>query len=150
MSAKQYTIGRGDECLIRLQDNTQRVSRNHATLKVSGKGKMFIVDSSSNGTFVNGVKIASGIDFPVRRGDTVSFANAAELDWKLIPGTGNRLLLYSLAAVIVIAAGALVFYLPADNKCPPVQEEDTIHCPDSAKHEAGLLRFTAADGQPAF
>jgi pSer/pThr/pTyr-binding forkhead associated (FHA) protein len=138
MSVKQYTIGRDDECLIRIQDNTQRVSRSHATLKVSGNGKMFIADHSSNGTFVNGVKIASNIDFPVKRGDTISFANTVELNWKLIPKTRNKLLLYSLIAVVIIAAGAFIFYL-SSNRCIPKQEEEITLPSDSleyAKHDS--------------
>jgi pSer/pThr/pTyr-binding forkhead associated (FHA) protein len=133
MSVKQYTIGRGDECQILIQDNTQRVSRSHATLKVSGYGKMFIADHSSNGTFVNGVKIASNIDFPVKRGDTISFANAVELNWKLIPKTRNKLLLYSLIAVGVIAVGAFIFYL-SSNRCMPGQEEEIALPPDSLEY----------------
>jgi pSer/pThr/pTyr-binding forkhead associated (FHA) protein len=127
---KQYTIGRGDECQIHLQDNTQRVSRRHATLKVDGKGKMFIADHSVNGTFVNGVKIASDVDFPVKRGDSISFANATELNWTLVPKTRNRLLIYSLIAVVVIAAGIFLFYLLI-HKCASEQKEELTHPTDS-------------------
>jgi hypothetical protein len=129
MSTKQYTIGRGDECRIRLQDQTQRVSRRHATLKVNSRGKMFIADHSSNGTFVNGVKIASNVDYPVKRGDTVSFANAAELNWALVPKRRSRLLIL-LIAVVLVAAGIFLFYL-LKGDCVPEQEEELTLPADS-------------------
>ncbi|MDR1645998.1 MAG: FHA domain-containing protein [Tannerellaceae bacterium] len=130
MSTKQYTIGRGEECQIHLQDHTQRVSRRHATLKVNGRGKMFIADHSSNGTFVNGVKIASNVDYPVKRGDTVSFSNAVELDWTLVPKQRSKLLIGSLIAIVLIAAGIFLFYL-LSSKCTPEQERELTLPADS-------------------
>ncbi len=114
---QQYTIGRGDSCQIRIQDAAQRISRNHATLKVLDNGKIFITDHSSNGTWVNGVKISPNVDYPVRRGDSISFANAAELNWTLIPKKTNRQLIYILAGgiiiVIAMAVTCLMIFRPA-------------------------------------
>ena len=96
---KQYSIGRSDDSQIKIQDNSQKVSRNHATLKVLDNGKIFITDHSSNGTFVNGVKISQSVDYPVKRGDSISFAHVAELNWDLIPRTANKLIYYLAGSI---------------------------------------------------
>ena len=51
----QYTLGRAEECQITIQE--QGVSKKHLQMEVS-KDEIFIEDlNSSNGTFVNGVKV---------------------------------------------------------------------------------------------
>lgn len=122
---KQFTIGRGDDCQIRVQDQTQKVSRNHATLKITKNGKMFIIDHSTNGTWVNGVKISQSVDYPIKRGDTVSFGHAAELNWELVPRTANKLLLYILIVVLLfgIATGS---YFVIDNQQNKEKEKREI------------------------
>lgn len=132
MAIQQYSIGRGDECRIRIQDSSQRVSRNHATLKVLDNGKMFITDHSSNGTFVNGIKISPNVDFPVKRADSISLANVTELNWALIPKKSNKILLYSIIAVVVLAAvvvvGAILLNRPDRPTSPsPIETQ----CPDT-------------------
>ena len=119
---QQFLIGRGDNCQIRIHDATQRVSRTHATIKIMDNGKMFITDHSSNGTFVNGIKISQNVDFPVKRGDSVSFANTAELNWALIPKRKNTLLIYSVIAVLVIVllAGGYFIHGKFCSNHPPV------------------------------
>ncbi|MFA5328112.1 MAG: FHA domain-containing protein [Prolixibacteraceae bacterium] len=108
---KQITIGRGDECMIRMTDPSQRVSRSHATLKVYENGKIFITDHSSNGTWVNGVKISQNVEFPVKRGDSINFAHAAELNWEQIPKTKNKAVFYVLVALVLIGLAAGGYYL---------------------------------------
>ena len=88
---KSYTIGREETCNIVIADSSQMVSRLHATLTLDGS-KMTITDSSSNGTYINGIRIASGTAVPVTRKDVVSFAQVAELDWAQIPNPGKRTL----------------------------------------------------------
>lgn len=61
-------IGRGDQCDVRI--STQGVSKEHAEIQVYSD-KMMIIDlRSSNGTFVNGIKIQNGL---IKLGDKVSF-----------------------------------------------------------------------------
>ena len=52
---KVYSIGRENGCDIIINDNSDVISRRHATLNVSQSGKMTIVDLSHNGTYVNGI-----------------------------------------------------------------------------------------------
>lgn len=126
---KQYSIGRGDDCQIKIQDNSQKVSRNHATIKVLDNGKIFITDHSSNGTFVNGVKISPSVDYPVKRGDDVSFAHVANLNWELIPSVINKLIFFIVGVVIVIGLIITVYFLFSNPKpCPPIndQKQDSV------------------------
>lgn len=122
---KQYTIGRGDDCQVRIQDNSQRVSRKHATLKITDKGKMFITDHSSNGTFVNGVKITPNVDFPVKRGDNISLAHAVDFDWAQIPRPSSKILFYILAVLVIAGIGVSVF-LYINKPCPSTKDDGKI------------------------
>lgn len=133
MVMQQYSIGRGDDCRIRIHDNSQRVSRNHATLKVMDNGKIFITDHSSNGTYVNGIKISQNVDFPVKRGDSVSFANTAELNWDLIPRKPNKVLLYLMIALVVIAIGVAGGYLWKEKKQRTPSTPTEALVPDSTE-----------------
>lgn len=47
------------------------VSRYHATFKEMKNGKWFIQDHSRNGTFINGQRIPTGQDVPVKAGDQI-------------------------------------------------------------------------------
>lgn len=47
------------------------VSRYHATFKEMKSGKWFIQDHSRNGTFINGQRIPTGQDVPVKAGDQI-------------------------------------------------------------------------------
>lgn len=74
-----------------IQYFSDRISRYHALIKVNKQNRVFIYDQSMNGTFVNGNRISSYTDFPVKRTDSVSFANAEALDWKRVPKAGLQL-----------------------------------------------------------
>jgi serine protease Do len=79
-----YTIGTESNNRIVIFDSTNHVSRHHAELKLKYDGKYYIYDQSTNGTYVNGVKIKSKVDYPVSITDTVSFAQLSLLDWSKI------------------------------------------------------------------
>lgn len=109
---KTYIIGRQEDCDIVIIDPTQMVSRHHAVLTVSGS-KMTITDQSSNGTYINGIRIASGAPVPVTRKDVVSFGQAAELNWARIPDPSKKVLLFSIICAVVVLAigfGGKMFY----------------------------------------
>ena len=99
---KIYTIGRDPSCQIVLNDNTDIVSRRHATLQVISSSKMTITDLSSNGTYVNGMRIAKNVPVPVTRKDTISFAHLITLDWKLVPKETNYI-------VYIVSGGCILF-----------------------------------------
>lgn len=99
---KVYSIGREDGCDIIINDNSDVISRRHATLNVTSSGKMTIVDLSHNGTYVNGIRITQNVPVPVTRKDNVSFAHVARLDWSLIPNTGAVIIRWTIIGVVAL------------------------------------------------
>lgn len=99
---KVYSIGREVGCDIIINDNSDVISRRHATLNVSPSGKMTIVDLSHNGTYVNGIRIAQNVPVPVTRKDNVSFAHVARLDWNLIPNTTGQIVKWIIIGVVAL------------------------------------------------
>lgn len=98
---KTYSIGRDLNCDIVINDSTDVISRRHALLNVTPSGKMTIVDQSSNGTYVNGIRIAQNVPVPVTRKDVVSLAHVAKLDWNQVPKS-NQWVKYVLGGIIVV------------------------------------------------
>jgi len=121
---KTYSIGRDLGCDIVINDNTDVVSRRHAVLNVGSAGKMTITDLSSNGTYVNGIKIAPNVSFPVTRKDSVSFAHVANLDWDVIPKS-RRWITWLIVGLMVaaIAAFLAVFFARSPQ---PKPETDVV------------------------
>lgn len=122
---KSYSIGRDESCNIVIDDSMKLVSRRHATINVDGR-KITIVDNSTNGTYINGIRITSGIPVPVTRKDVVSFAQVKELDWKTIPDESKKTAwIIAAVAVAVIAAGlGTYFILTKDKKQEEVRVEE--------------------------
>ena len=94
---KSITIGRKDGCDIVIDD--EMISRRHAILRIYTFGKIEIVDMSTNGTFVNGVKLRPNVPFPVSRKDVVNFANVHQLDWGLVPDPFKN---YKLGVLVIV------------------------------------------------
>jgi hypothetical protein len=69
----QTTIGREAGCELVIQD--QRVSRKHAIVELV-EGQHLLRDlGSSNGTFLNGLRLSAGHAFALREGDVVEIGN---------------------------------------------------------------------------
>ena len=126
---KSYSIGREEACNIVLYDSSNLVSRRHATINVNGS-KMTITDYSSNGTYINGIRISSGTPVPVTRKDVVSFAQACELDWKQIPNPAKKVWTAVIIALVVIGI-AVPATLHFTNSPKPVNEGRQIAVTDS-------------------
>lgn len=122
---KSYSIGREESCNIVIDDSMKLVSRRHATINVDGR-KITIVDNSTNGTYINGIRISSGIPVPVTRKDVVSFAQVKELDWKTIPNESKKTVwIIAAVTVAVIAAGlGTIFILTKNKKQEEVRVEE--------------------------
>lgn len=103
------TIGRDESCNILVQDPSNLVSRHHATLMISKTGKMTITDSSTNGTYINGIKISSNVPVPVTRKDVVSFAHVSELNWQQVPkGETTQIVLTAALSLVILACATLL------------------------------------------
>lgn len=71
-TGKRLSVGRTKESDLTIEDVT--VSKNHASLAVNSEGKFIVADTgSTNGTFLNGNRLAYGRAFPIVESDKVSF-----------------------------------------------------------------------------
>ena len=143
-----YSIGRDMSNDIIIDDYTDVVSRNHATLKVEGR-KMFIIDHSTNGTYKNGIKLIPNMEYPVSTEDEVSFGGVSFLDWNRVIGMGKSgssssskvVLTVVICAVVVIAvaAAALLYFKPFEKtaqEAPLVEEVAKETQAEEQKEEA--------------
>lgn len=129
---KTYSIGRDINCDIVIDDSTDVISRRHALLNITPSGKMTIIDQSSNGTYVNGIRISQNVPVPITKKDTISFAHVAVLDWKRVPSQGvspMKIIIFSIIGVIVTAAiafGAFYMLKPGADPGPTPPDPDSI------------------------
>ena len=137
---KVYSIGREGGCDIVINDPSDVISRRHAVLNVSPSGKMTIVDQSTNGTYVNGMRINSGVPYPVTRKDSISFAHVARLNWDLIPSSNQTLKYAAIVVISLLLIGGIGFgsyrYLQdsdSDKPTPSVAAQDTVKKEKSEK-----------------
>jgi len=111
---KKVVIGRGRECNVVLADTTDVVSRRQAVIAFTFWGKMTLYDTSSNGTFVNGQRLAKQEGKVVTRRDKINFGHVWDLDWATIkdPYRNTKLALAGLLVALLLVAGALFLFLP--------------------------------------
>lgn len=135
---KIYTIGRDAQSDIVIDDSTDVVSRLHATIRIEGR-KMFLIDQSQNGTYVNGMRMSAAEEIPVTRDDVVSFANVVELDWEQIPNPAKRqakILAFSAIALIAISATVVgILYLGKPKSNPLVEPNTVVQTDDDPVEE---------------
>ncbi len=73
-SKKRNAVGRTKENALSIEDAS--ISKIHAALVLNPQGKLLVADTgSTNGTFINGQRIAYGRAFPINEGDKVKFGN---------------------------------------------------------------------------
>lgn len=111
---KTYSIGRDLNCDIVINDSTDVISRRHALLNVTSFGKMTIIDQSSNGTYVNGIRISQNVPVPITRKDIISLAHVAKLDWNQVPKT--NLWIMPVIAAIVLVIVLVVYWVIKESK----------------------------------
>jgi pSer/pThr/pTyr-binding forkhead associated (FHA) protein len=120
---KTFSIGRDLNCDIVMNDSTDVISRRHALLNVTSSGKMTIIDQSSNGTYVNGIRISQNVPVPVTRKDTISFAHVAKLDWSLVPKSNQWMIWLIGGAVALIAVLSILFGVKSLNSVKDINPE---------------------------
>jgi len=107
-----YSIGRDEGCDISLWDETNEVSRQHAQIRIDAKGRYWLMDLSTNGTYVNGIKVTPGVEVPVTRKDEINFAHKEDLNWSQIPKpkqTG-KIILICVSSLFLIAGVVAVLW----------------------------------------
>jgi pSer/pThr/pTyr-binding forkhead associated (FHA) protein len=99
-----YLIGRESDCDIVLWDDSNEISRHHAQIRIDQKGKLWLMDTSLNGTYVNGERILTNTEVEVTTKDIVSFAGIETLDWKKIPVKTSKIrwLVFSLILLVLV------------------------------------------------
>lgn len=125
---KVYSIGREVGCDIVINDRTDVISRRHAILNVLPSGKMTIVDQSSNGTYVNGIRISPNVPVPVSRKDNISFAHIARLDWNMIPKPKSPMLYVAIGIASLAILGGIgygAYYIGSGNNNKGTLPNDT-------------------------
>ena len=120
---KTISIGRDENCDIVITDRKNVVSRRHAVITIDNFGKMTITDYSSNGTYVNGIKMSENVAVPITRKDNISFAHVFELDWNMVPNVRSRNIKIIIGLAIAVIAIIAVIKLIGEDKPKPVQPE---------------------------
>lgn len=120
-----YQIGRDPSCDIIIDDYTNVVSRSHATLRVDGN-RYYITDHSSNGTYKNGIRLTSGVEYQVSKDDDISFGNVAFFDWEIVRGWKvsriSPVLVATLSILVTCIILGLVWYFVLRPNNKPYQE----------------------------
>ena len=154
---KTITIGRGPENMVTLDD--PKISRHHALLRCYPLGKIEIVDISQNGTFVNGMQIASNKPYPLTRKDIVIFAHAEKLDWKRVPAPYRRIKYLIMLAIALIAAIIIGSYFYArrdtshtgiDDAPPPTPTPVGVSVPGCGLTPADSIKKTEKKSDDRF
>lgn len=85
---ESIAIGRHDDYpLAPIFDAHENISRIHATIRFDGDAVFVTDNDSTNGTFVNGTKIAKDVEYEVLPGHTVRFAADVSTDLTWSPRT---------------------------------------------------------------
>ena len=113
---RSISIGRDESCDVVIIDRTNVVSRRHAVITIDNFGRMTITDYSSNGTYINGIRMTENVAVPINRKDTISFARVIDLDWNTIPDIKSRNIKISIITAVVISAIAIILCIIFDNE----------------------------------
>ena len=112
-----YTIGREQNSDIILWN--EESSRCHAQIRIDQKGKLWLMDMSTNGTYLNGMRISPNYEVEVSRKDEILFAGVEQLDWNRIPKQKNKLLwiILPISIVVLIAIAVILccVLIPKEN-----------------------------------
>lgn len=103
---KRIVIGRGNDCDIIIPDEHDNVSRHHAVISIDFFGRMTLSDTSSNGTFINGIRMLKGASIPVSREDEIQLGGAWIFDWSLVddPYRKLRYVCITISAFVILLA----------------------------------------------
>jgi ABC-type multidrug transport system ATPase subunit len=74
----EVVIGRASECDVCITN--QAVSSNHVSILQEVNNELSIIDlNSTNGTFVNGARVESGIGIPIVKGDVITLGEGGDV-----------------------------------------------------------------------
>lgn len=154
-----YTIGREQNSDIILWN--EESSRCHAQIRIDQKGKLWLMDMSTNGTYLNGMRISPNYEVEVSRKDEILFAGVELLDWNRIPQQKNKLLWIilpiSIVVLIAIAVVLCCVLIPKENtefegELTPIATEvpeqpETVNAPEVSDPPTEVDAPSQADSQ---
>ena len=110
---KEIIIGRGNDCDIVINDDSDIVSRRHTIIRYSFTGAMQICDVSQNGTYLNGERLEKDKFVDLSIDDTVSLAKVHDLNLREIrnPYTSQRIIAAVVAIVLVLVIGCAAYFI---------------------------------------
>jgi hypothetical protein len=124
IESSKTTFGRGSEADFRFADDG--LSRLHASIYKEGDRVWITDENSSNGTFVNGLRV-SGAGTPLRSGDSIRIGNSTDLNVRIsevsasssqqlaattsTPASNSAPQQFSLMGVLPIALIAIAFFV---------------------------------------
>ena len=155
-----YTIGRESNSDIILWN--EESSRCHAQIRIDQKGKLWLMDMSTNGTYLNGMRISPNYEVEVSRKDEILFAGVEALDWSRIPKQKNKLLWIilpiSIVVLIAIAVVLCCVLIPKGNtesegEVTPIATEvpeqpETVNSPEVSDTPAEVDMPSQTDSEP--
>lgn len=116
---KRIIIGRGNDCDIVIPDDTDDVSRHHLVLSFNFLGKMTVSDTSSNGTYINNIRMLKGASLPVTVKDNLRLGNNWQFDWSLVndPYKKMRSIIFIVLCFLLLAGvgGGIWYYISGNN-----------------------------------
>lgn len=122
---RKVVIGRGHECDVIVDDVTDVVSRRQAVIAFTPLGRMTIYDLSTNGTYVNGVRVPKPSGYPLKRTDKVNFGSVCEFDLNRVkdPYRGMKII---IAAIFVVMIAAVVATLLITGRQNEIRTDDDL------------------------
>lgn len=71
---EDFLVGRDNEIYTKIFNKSNYISRKHARFHIID-GNLYVEDASTNGTFVNGIKLEKMVKARVNQGDKLAFAD---------------------------------------------------------------------------
>lgn len=114
---KEIIIGRGNDCDIVINDDSDIVSRRHTIIRYSFTGAMQICDVSQNGTYLNGERLKKDKFVDLSIDDTVSLAKVHDLNLREIrnPYTSQRIIATIVAIALVLVIGCAAYFITREH-----------------------------------
>jgi hypothetical protein len=116
----EHVVGRSLTCALRLVP--QYVSAQQTQLRWTGSSWYVRDLGSSNGTFLDGARIASGEEYPVQRGSRVAFGDL-EAEWELVDDGPPH-----------------VMAIPLDEGAPQIMEGELLALPSAEDPHGTIYR----------
>jgi len=129
---KRITVGRSNDCDVVIFDETDNVSRKHLVISFDFFGKMRVSDTSSNGTFINGVRMIKGASIPVTKNDKIRLGSSIDFDWSMVEDPYKQVRIISsifliVLVIVILCICGLLWYKDrqSQNETPKIELIDT-------------------------